>query len=471
VGGRAPASDVVAASPRTVPRTGDLVPPVGRRIRRPGLRRGEVTVSPLGGATLVQGWDDALPVVHLRLAFPVGSAADPPDRAGLASFASHAVLRGTLDRPREAFEEALENLGAQLGAGSDTDTIGFTASCPADAFPSLCELLAEALARPAFREDEIERLRDEALDGFLALREDDADLAGTAFEAALFGQGHPYAAGPEGTEAGVRAIRPSDCAAFHARHLRAEGAVIGVSGAFGAGIEARVRHILAALGGRPAPLPVVDRPSLPPGIRVILVDKPERTQAQVMGGLPGSAWTDPWRLALRLGSEVLGGGSFSGRLMKEVREARGWSYGAYAWDGVRRAGGAWRWWISPDAEHTVEAIRLVLDLVDTARRDGVTDDECEQARGILVQGAPFLQETVDRRVSLAVTRALTGLDALADVERIARLERAEVDRALSRRLAVDRHVVAVVATADGLAGPLGSLGPVEIVPWTAVAAG
>ncbi|MBN1337645.1 MAG: insulinase family protein [Deltaproteobacteria bacterium] len=470
VGGRAPDGEAVSPKLRRVPRPSGIAPVSDRRVRRPGLGRGEVVLKPLGGATAVLGWDDALPVVHLRLAFPVGSASDPPERSGLAAFATHAVLKGTRGRPREAFEEALESLGARLGVSVDRDTLAFDGSCPSGAFPAFCDLVAEALADPAFCEEEIERLKDEALDGFRAIREDDADLVGIAFEDALYGPGHPYAAGPVGTEAGIRGIEPADCAAFHAQYVRSEGAVVGVSGAFGAGIEGRLERLLAGVQGQAARKPLVSVVALSPGIRLVLVDKPDRTQAQVMGGLPGSAWGDPWRLALRLGTEVLGGGSFSGRLMKEVREARGWSYGAYAWDSPRRAGGAWRWWISPDTHQALDAIRLVLDLVEAARRDGVTEAECDQARAILVRGAPFLQETVSRRVGLAVDRALTGFDVLADVERLRRLDRAEVNRALAERLTARRHLVAVVAGAE-LAKPLETLGPVEVVPWTRVAVG
>lgn len=437
----------------------------------PALPRGLVRDAQVAGVPVVTAHDPTLPLVGFRLLFPFGSAADPRGQEGLAALTTRMTLKGTRDRSRRDFEDTLERLGATVAFSLGADLASLSATMPAEAWSAFVALATEALARPAFRREDLDHQRDRMLDGIRDLRDGDRELAVAAFQEELFGREHPYGTGSQGTETGLGACAGVDLEGFRRRYLVRGGALAALHGAFDDRALDDLAGLLEVLPGDACAAPPVHVTDLPEGRRIVVVDKPGRTQTQVVGGLPNLAWADPDHAAMRLGNEVFGGGTFSARLMDQVRERRGWSYGAYSWDSPRRYRGAWQWWIMPSVEDAPAAIELVLDMIQDLAREGVTAEELEQARRIVVNGAPFLVDTVEKRVGLEVDRRLTGWDALAEVEAMKRLPLGAVNEVLARRVRSAPHVVVVVGPADPLVETLAHLGEVEVRPWTTVARG
>jgi zinc protease len=423
------------------------------------------------GAKLAVAHDDALPLVWFRFAFPTGAAADPVGREGLASVAVRMMLRGTRGTSRKRFEEALEDLGAHVGASAGADSMAFSGVAPSATWPAVLDLLEDAFSEPAFRADDLDLLRRKLRDAIRESREEDDALVRMAFREALLGPDHPYSHGAVGTDAGLVAITADDCRDFWEHQIRAEGAFFGAAGQVGQEGLDDLARLAGALAGRPPVAPALPPPPEARGRRVLLVDKPERTQVQVLAGRPGMSRSDPSLPAFLLGNEVFGGGSFSARLMREIREKRGWSYGAYSSLDSARGPGAWAWWIFPAADQAHDAIALALSMQEDASREPPGDDELEQARSTLVRSAPFLLDTADKRLDLALERHLLGYDRLELLEAVAKVDRGAVAATWRKWLGTQDLLFVVVCTASDFREKLSDLGPVEILPFDRVAAG
>jgi zinc protease len=431
-------------------------------LARPNLERGVVAQREIDGATVSLAWDDTIPLVHFRLFIPAGSSADPFAMRGLAHATGQMLLRGTKSLDRRGFEQALEQLGASLGTSTDADGTTVLGTCLSDTWPQFWALVEQALVEPRFDPVELGLLLRETADELAALADDDTELASSALRQALHGN-HPYGADPRGTPASIGAITAEAVAGFHRERYRAGGAIVGVAGAFDMGLERDLHNLLGRLSGAASPVPLeeIARASA----RIILVDKPDRSQAQVVFGSVGIGHTDEDFPAFLLANDAFGVG-FGGRLFQEVRVKNGWSYFAYSYPMLRRAEGVWLGGLAPANEQVTDALALVLELCGRTARDGFTAAEIEQVRSARLNGRPFLADTARKRLELELRRLVTGYDRLAATERMAEVTVDEVNRAFARRVDPARLVVAITGTAAALRGPLEArFGPIEIIPY------
>jgi zinc protease len=417
----------------------------------------------LGTATLFTAYDPVIPVVGFQLRFPVGGAADPTGREGTAALTAEMLLRGTRRRDRRAFEEALDQLGASLSASAAADELVIGGRCLTRTWPAVIALVREALVEPRFEASALAQLAEETVAELVASRDSDDHLADLALGRALYGAGHPYGRNSLGTEQSVGAVTVDDLTAFHARALRADRAVVGVSGAFDARITEDIRALLADLPAGPAwPVTVAGAPGGAP--RVLLVDKPDRSQAQVRLGLTGLDARAPDFPAFVLFNEAFGVG-FGGRLMKEVRVKRGWSYFAYSHPILRPTSVEWQAMLAPGNEYAVQAAALVRQLVDEAH-GGLATEEIAQARATRLNGLPFEVDTAGKRLDLAIRRHTTGYDRVTATRAMEGLSDDAVNAAFRERIRAGDLVVVVVGTASVLQKDLeAAFGPVEVVPY------
>lgn len=436
----------------------------------PALPRGVVTPTKILGVDGMLAWDDTLPLVWFRLHLPGGGALDG-DRPGVAHLAANGLLRGTKRRSRAAFEEALEQVGASVGVAIDGDAIVISGSCLARSWPTWISLVTEALVEPSYDDDEVQQLVDETLDELAILGDDDAELAGVALRRLqLYGPDHPYGRDVRGTAASVRTLDGADCRAFHDHWLGSDGAHVAVAGAFDDRIEADLGALVGALAGRggggriePAPRPRAGR--------WLLVDKPERTQAQVMAGQIGPDHTRADFPAFLLANDAFGTG-FTSRMFTEVREKRGYSYTAWANPVLRRHHGAWMMGLAPGNEQAGPAVKVVRDLVRDTVSGGFRDEEIALARSARLNGRPFLVDSARKRLDLACRARLVGYDRLAATDAMATLTTADASAAFSAAIRPEDIGFVVVGTASALQGPLeAELGPAEVIPWRALVDG
>ncbi len=412
--------------------------------------------------------DAGFPFVHANLYFRVGPVFDPTGLHGLTTLTNRMLMRGTLRRSRADLEEAIESLGTELYTSTQNHAVGLGGTVLTRNLGPFLDLVGEMLAEPAFDEAEVAKVRREMAAELEAARDEDSTLARLWFRRLVF-EGHPLGHGASGSPTSLEAIGAADVRAHFARHYTRSNLCVGASGDLEAGrFGERIEPTLAALPTGPGndwgALPEVGPAK---GVRVALIDKPERTQAQIMLGHPAPDAADPDFLALSVGTAAFGG-TFTARLMQEVRVKRGLSYGAYAHLASARVGGWYALSAAPSAEDTLDTLRLLLSEYARFVDEGLTDEEVEFARGYAINAFPFSVETPALQVAQRVRGALLGrppdfLDTYLD--RLAALTPDAVRDAVRRRLQPRDLVAVVVCTADDIRDPAADLGPVTIYPF------
>jgi zinc protease len=428
-----------------------------------------VTARPAG--LFVERATDA-PLVWFRIAALGGSAADPAGLEGLSRHASLLARRGAGDRDRAAFDDELDGMGASLDLSTSRDAITLSGLCLARHIDRVIELAADILAAPRMEQAEHDRLLRETRAQLDDLRDDDGEVADRHF-AHMVAPGSPYARTAMGNEASLSRIDLDRARAVRAAQVVPRNLVIGFAGAIDDDRAAVLAdRLVARLPDRePPPPPDIPPPRPASGRRLFLIDKPGRVQSQVRIGHPSPAYaTDDFRALTA--AEIIFGGTFSSRLMQEIRVARGWSYGAGC--SLGRARGA-HWLtiaLAPAADVTARAAGRALEMFEELVDRGITADELDFARSHLLGSMPFFRATAAQRMRLAVRNRIFGLpagfqDQLPD--RLRALDADRVNAAIRAHFRPEGAVTVVVATAESMAPLLdgGRFGPLETIPHDA----
>ncbi len=412
--------------------------------------------------------------VDIVVAFSIGSEADPPGREGLAHLALRVLRAGAAEMTRAQVDAEVERLGAHLEAAAGLHRWSVRGRVIRENLEPFAGLLCDLVTRPAMREDDFDRAK-RLLDAELvSLRDDDQALAGRAFRRALFAD-HPAGRPSSGTVASVRAISLDDCAAWCRSAPSLDRLVVGVAGDID---EAQAeRLLLRPLRALPARSAIaagpVAQPAPPRGRRAVLLDKPERTQAQIYAGHLGPRPGTPDHMGM-LVSSVAFGGTFSARLMQEVRVKRGWSYGAYSRLSRGKTDDAFHLWTFPAARDAGPCLALELDMLRALARDGISDEELAFARGHVAGASVFLVDTPADRLERRIEIEMLGFphDYYSALRRNVEAVTPERARTATRNhVHPDDLVVAMLCTAADVEKPvreaLGDGASVEVKPFDA----
>jgi zinc protease len=408
-------------------------------------------VSMAGKPTVIVEPSPDTPLVWFDVAIRGGAATDPRGVEGLHRHAALLARRGAGSRDRAALDETLDSLGAALDVGVSRDAVSISGLSLARHLDAVVELAADILAEPRFDPDEHARLLRETPQVLDEIRDDDSALATRWFDW-LCCPGHAYGRTSLGTEASLVRIERSAAIECWRREVVAGNLVIGLAGDIDESSAERVVHRLTErlpqLVRRDVTLEVPA--AAPPGRRVILVDKPDRTQAQIRIGHLAERYGDPDTAELAI-AEAVFGGMFSSRLMQEIRVKRGWSYGAGCALRRSRLPHWFEIWMAASIDVAGSAVALTLDLFADYAAHGPTDDEVDFARSYLVGAMPFHVATARQRMQLAVRDAVFDLPAGFTAklpEALGALAGADVRAACKRQLRPDDAVTVAVTTAE-----------------------
>ena len=401
------------------------------------------------------------PLVWFDVTMRGGAAADPVGVEGLHRHAGLLARRGAAGRDRTALDDMLDTLGAALDVSVSRDAVTLSGLCLSRHLDAVIGLAADVLAEPRWDEAEHARLLRETPQVLDEIRDDDSALATRWFDW-LCSPGHPYGRTALGTEASIQRIDRGEAIALWRRECVAENLVIGLGGDVTEAAAARtVGRLVERLpaGPRP-PAPLAVAPAGLPGRRAILVDKSDRTQAQLRIGHLSVGYGDPDTPALAI-AEAIFGGMFSSRLMQEIRVKRGWSYGAGCALRRSRLPHWFEIWTAAAIEVAGAAAQLTLELYADYAARGPTDDEVDFARSYLVGAMPFHVATARQRMQLAVRDAVFELPAGYTArlpEAVAQLSAADVRAACARHLRPDQAVTVAVTTASAARTALADAG-------------
>jgi len=375
----------------------------------------DITFPELQRATLKNGIEVVLaerheiPTVRLRLQFDAGYAADQGAKLGTASFAMSMLDEGAGKRSALELAAAIEAEGARISAGTGLDTATINLSALSDRLDPSLGLLADVTLRPTFDQNEIERIRRQWLASIAQEKTQPQSIAYRLLPPLLYGEGHAYAIPftGSGTEASVKAIGRDDLLAFQRSWLRPDNVKILVVG------DTTLEEIVPLLEkhfGRwqapDAPLPAkaiapVERPVAP---RIYLVDQPGAVQANILAGLLVNSTADETSTDFDIANGVFGG-TFTSRINMNLREDKGWSYGAGS--GASAAKGQRPWILSAavQIDRTAESMAEIRrEIAQFTGDQPATEEEVDKIRSNRIRGLPGRYET-----GAAVLGAISGI--------------------------------------------------------------
>jgi zinc protease len=415
----------------------------------------------------------ALPVATMVLLVRAGSSADVAGRPGLASLTGDMLDEGAGNRDALAVHDALARIGAQFDTEVGPDATFLTLTTLTKFRSEGMSLLADLVTRPRFDAGEFERVRHLRTNRLRQLRDVPSATADRAFATAVYGA-HPYGHLAIGTMAALEQMTLDDVRDFHGRAYQPANAVLIVVGdlthgqaldeaaeSFGAWAAAPSAGRIVAIS-LDAPEQATDR--------LLLVDRAGAAQSELRLGHVAVSRRTPDYHALVVANLVLGG-QFVSRLNMNLRERKGYTYGARSWFEFRLGPGPFQMSASVQTEVTAEAIGEAASEMSSLRGERpILATELETARATLTKGYPRNFETADQ---IARSMAQLALYELPDdyfatfVPRIAALDLDTVQDAASRNLHPEQLVTVIVGDADRVAPTLGLL---DLGPPTRIAA-
>ena len=366
----------------------------------------EKIVSPSG----IEAWlvrEKAVPLVTLNYAFHGGATQDEADKAGTANLAADLLDEGAGDLDSKAFHERMENHAIELSFQVGRDYFHGSLRSLNEHRDEAFDLLHLALTNPRFDADAIERVRGQELSMLQRDTTNPNDLASRRWWEAAF-PGHPYGRETKGTLESVPRITADDLRGY-VRHVLARNeltiSIVGDVDAKTAG--ALIDRAFAGLPAKNDLKPVAN--AMPSGLGRRIVINVDVPQAVVTFGGQGIARHDPDFMAAYIVNHILGGGSFSSRLYKEVREKRGLAYGvsdSLVWfqrAAVALGGTATR------SDRTADALAVIEEEIKRMADEGPTPDELAAAKSFL-KGSYAL--TLDTSAKIAAQLTQIQLDNL-----------------------------------------------------------
>ena len=410
----------------------------------------------------------AAPLTHVVLSFDAGFSADRPESRGLQNMVMALLDEGTERQTAQQIAEEKERLGASLttAGGIDRSTVTMSA-LTANLQPSL-DLMNDVVQHAAFKAEEVERIRSQLLTGIQQAKTDPNGIASRALPTLLYGPAHPYGATASGNEETVKGFSRDQLIGFREAWLRPDNARLFI---VSDRPLAEVKPILEqALGRWQAPAVARGQKSfaaLPTGTatRIVLIDRPGSPQSVILGGQVTPIDPKGDNSAMFVGNDVIGG-STSARIYMDLREAKGWSYGAYSFPQYNLAAVPYLVTAPVQSDRTGESIAALLGHFKAlATNKGVTEAELAQAVSSNVGALPGQFET-----GAAVLGALQSIELYGRPDdyyeqlagRYRALTRPQVDTALRRAIKADGFTFVVVGDAAKVRPQLAKLGvPIE----------
>ncbi len=394
--------------------------------------------------------DASLPLVYITAAFKGGATQDPEGKTGVSSLMGKMMLRGTKNKTKQQIDLALDAMGGSLDFETRAEFIAFRGMVLADQLPNFLSLLAEILTSPSFRSQELERLKKEEISSLLNELSNDRNLARLRFDETFF-KGHPFSKPSNGKLKDLKDLSIADIQSQFQKLIHDESMIVLATGsAEENSFQTLLQSIRQKRPGAAKTQSVPEFAAEPGKLRVMIFDKPDRTQTQVVIGQKGVSIRHPDLDALQLANHAFGAGGFQARLMVELRVKRGWTYGAGSAFRLGTTPHSWKVSFFPKNADTPAAIREALRMIEDLGKKGLTEQEFENSKKSLLNGAGFNFNTPAKRMENRLTEILFGLPDgyFRDfANRLSGITREQVNSALAAFVRPDRLMVGLVGTA------------------------
>lgn len=440
----------------------------------PSLTFPEIHIGKLSnGIEVIVAERPQLPIVELSIQFDAGFAADAGDKLGVASFAMSMLDTGTRTRNALQISDEAARLGARISAGSNLDASAVNLSALSSQLEPSVALWADLILNPVFAEDEMARLRARWIAGIAQEKSDPSSLALRLLPPAIYGTGHAYGVPftGSGTVESISSITRQDLIRFKETWLRPDNAKIFVVG------ETTLAEIIPilerAFRGWRAPstaLPTknVAKVELPDSPRMILIDKPNSPQAFILAGHVAPGLGTERDLAIEAMNRVLGG-TFTARINMNLREQKGWAYGARTTLQSAKGDRPFLVYAPVQIDRTADSIaELIRELEAIKTTAPVSEQEKERVIAQLTRELPGSFETAGAVLTSLVTSARYGrpLDFAATLtDRYETLTLEDLRSAAAEIVHPESLVWVVVGDLRQIREPIEALGIAPIEIW------
>ncbi|WP_299501027.1 pitrilysin family protein [uncultured Roseobacter sp.] len=350
--------------------------------------------------------DHSIPFVALEIRFRGGASLDAPGKRGAINLMTGLLEEGTGEMDARAFARETEALATSFGFDVSDDSLSVSARFLTENRDASIELLRAALQEPRFDEQAIERVRQQVLSGIRSEAKDPNDIAGRSFDQIAFGD-HPYASSLSGTEESVTALTRDDLLDAHKAVLAQDRIYIGAVGDITPEeLAALMDELLSGLPEQGAPMPPMAEITIPGGVTVVPFDTP---QSVALFGHVGIPLEHPDYFAATLLNQILGGGGFESRLMEEVREKRGLTYGVYSYLVPKDLAATYLGSVSSANDRIAQAIEVIRAEWSKAAAEGGTQAELDDAKTYMTGAYPLRFDGNGPIAQIMVGMQMSGL--------------------------------------------------------------
>ncbi|MFY0679061.1 MAG: insulinase family protein [Thalassovita sp.] len=409
----------------------------------------QVVESPGGfSAWLVE--DHSIPFVALELRFRGGSSLDLPGQDGATNLMTGLLEEGTGDMDARGFAEATEELATSFSYDTYSDAVTVSARFLTENRDQAVALLRGSVVAPNFDQVALDRVRGQVISGIQSDLKSPRDIASQAMDELVFGA-HPYGRTQNGTLESINALTREDIIAAHQGALAQDRVYVSAVGDINAAELAELMDSL--LGGLPeVGLPHVGPAALnfPGDTQVVEFETP---QSVAIFGQPGLDREDPDFFAAYILDLILGGGSFESRLMQEVREKRGLTYGVYSYLADMDQAKLWMGSVASGNDRVAEAIEVIRAEWARMANEGVTQTELEDAKTYLTGAYPlrFDSNRAIANIMVAMQMDHMPIDYIATRnDRVNAVTLEDVNRVAKRLLDPEALTFVVVGQPEGL---------------------
>ena len=407
-----------------------------------------------------------LPLADFVLVVGSGGTKDPAAKGGVANLTSSMLTEGTTSRSALEIADQLAFLGVSLSAGSNWDAATVNLHTPTSQLDSALALFADVVLNPAFRTEDFERIRKNRLTSLIQLKDRPPAIADQAYAAILYGSSHPYGHNLLGTEASITGMSAADLQSFYRTNFVPNNATLIVVGdVTPAQIEGKLSKLFS--GWQRGTVPAVTFSDAPKAgaTTVYLVDKPGAAQSSFRIGSIGVPRSTKDYFALNVMNTILGG-SFTSRLMQNLRETHGYTYGARSRFDMRQSAGPFT------ASAEIVAAKTDSGLIEfmkelNAIRDTVPAAELSKAKRLLQLSLPSDFETTQQIANQLIPVVLYGLPLdyynsyVANIEKITQ---ADVQRVARQYINPSSLAIVVVGDRKSIEAGLKAVnaGPIQV---------
>jgi zinc protease len=409
--------------------------------------------------------DHKLPTFNMQMVILSGGLADPQGEPGVAQYVATMLREGTKTRSSKQIAEDTDRLGASLFANSGLSSLtsNISASGLTDNFDQIMELFADVILNPAFPADELNKLKERAVAQIRLQRSQPSFLSSERFQKAMYGT-HP-AARIALTAKEIEHFTPEMLQKFHAAHYRPNNAIFAIVGDVKpAEVVAKLEKTFASW--KPGDVPKTEIPKAPESAssRIILIDRPNSAQANVVLGTLSIERTDPDYFPLMAMNQVLGGGA-AARLFLNLREDKSFTYGAYSGVSSFKYRGTFRANTEIRQDVLKPAMSELMYEIKRIRDEKIPVDEFERAKRTIIGGWALQLESPQSILGDVITQKLYGLPAdYWDTypQKVAAVTPEEAQRVARKYLDLDKLQIIVVGDAKTIAGDLKQFGKLEV---------